>query len=65
MACCVWNGQVEIDALRCFNRTAVLTHDPPEIRGLDGPSQSCDRNGSRINSFSGTDLFSLTETCLC
>ena len=29
---CFWNGQVEADALICFNRTAMLTHDPFEIR---------------------------------
>ena len=32
LACCIWNGQDETDALSRFNRTAVLTHDPFEIR---------------------------------
>ena len=29
---CIWNGQVENDALRRFNRTAMLTPNPFEIR---------------------------------
>ena len=31
LVCCIWNGQVETDVLRRFNRTAMLTHDPFEI----------------------------------
>ena len=33
MACCIWNGWVEIDVLSRFNRTAMLTLDPFEFQG--------------------------------
>ena len=32
IARCIWNGQFETDAVSRFNRTAVLTHGPLEIR---------------------------------
>ena len=32
VACCVWNGQVDTDALYHFNRAAMLMHNPFEIR---------------------------------
>ena len=32
ITCCIWNGQVEIDVVGRFNRTAMLTQDPFEIR---------------------------------
>ena len=49
------NRQVETDALSCFNRTAMLTHDPVEI-GFGRPSSAmlpkrvvCYRLDSRLS----------------
>ena len=34
----IWNGQADTDAMSCFSRTAILTHDPFKVRF--GPSSS-------------------------